>query len=226
MVFPTQTYNGENYWADLSFVPGGPSQPDGVATAAGGFTSPSTFVVAPDQIDIGRVTAIDPEDDDLTFEIVGGRARGLFELDPDSGELSFRNGPPGLLRANNLGPERTIDLVVRASDPSDNFVDKAVTIKVGGGSVSGPPGFIDLPDVARPDLVELRYSPTLTVPFSSQVGDRTRTVRTASATRDLPDFSLRRVRRLEPRSKAHRHPQGAQEATCVHFIRLLAPRSI
>ncbi len=165
-VFPTQTWHSENYWVDVSFepTPGAVAQNESLSPGAqvgptGYFSSSSNFVLNEEQAEVGRVTAIDPESEDLTFEIVGGRARGLLDLDPDTGELSFTNGPPGLTRANEVRAEMDFDVIVRASDPNGNFFDQTVNIHVGGGRDPGPPAFVDASDLARPDLLEVPLVP-------------------------------------------------------------------
>ena len=80
LVFPTQSYQASNYWTDVSFKPGaaGGTQP-GSAVASGSFVSSDDFVVAPDQIEVGRVVAVDPDDDDFLYSLVGGRSRAHYD---------------------------------------------------------------------------------------------------------------------------------------------------
>ena len=158
-VFPTQTYRGENYWADVTFEPGaiqsGAPLAGGELSATGYFSSTSNFILNEEQADVGRVTAVNPDGDKLTFEIVGGQARGLLDLDPDSGELVFKKGPPGLTQANEVRAEMDFEVIVRATDTDGNFIDQTIDIHVGGGRDPGPPTFVDASELARPDLLEV-----------------------------------------------------------------------
>jgi Ca2+-binding RTX toxin-like protein len=58
------------------------------------FTSPSTFTVAENETDVGQVTSFDPDTvGAATYSIVGGTHGALFDIDPTSGELSFKSAP-------------------------------------------------------------------------------------------------------------------------------------
>ncbi|SFQ24782.1 N,N-dimethylformamidase beta subunit family domain-containing protein, partial [Tranquillimonas alkanivorans] len=104
IVYPTQSYNATNYWVDVSFEPAPVqvSSIEGEIGPTGYFTSSPDFVVAPDQTYVGRVAAVDPDGDELRFEVLRGQGLGLVELDPESGELSLRKSAPGLARANEV----------------------------------------------------------------------------------------------------------------------------
>ncbi len=157
IVFPTQSYQASNYWADVSFEPAPvePTSPDGTLGPTGFFTSSPRFVVAPEQTYVGRVAAVDPEGDALKFEIVGGAGRGRLAIDAETGELRFKGGPPGRLPPSEVTPEKLFDIIVRASDGEDAPFDQRVIISVGGGDRPGPPGFVDDLDRGRPDFVEI-----------------------------------------------------------------------
>ncbi|MFK7869749.1 MAG: Ig-like domain-containing protein [Roseobacter sp.] len=51
------------------------------------------FDVAENTTAVGQVTATDPEGDDLTFEITGGADADLFDVDAETGEVTFIAAP-------------------------------------------------------------------------------------------------------------------------------------
>ena len=76
--------------------PGTTGSPPGLEPVATGFfASSDEFFVAPDQIEVGRVVAIDLDGDDFHFSLVGGRDRAFMTIDPDTGDLRFKTHPPG-----------------------------------------------------------------------------------------------------------------------------------
>ncbi|MEL7835162.1 IPT/TIG domain-containing protein [Fodinibius sp. N2] len=57
------------------------------------FTSRASFNVNENATDIGTLTANDPEGDAITLSISGGTDQDLFNLEEQSGELSFKTAP-------------------------------------------------------------------------------------------------------------------------------------
>ena len=80
-----------------------------------------TFVIDAD--------ATDPDGDDLTFEIVGGRDAEFFTIDPQTGELSFNNAPD-FENPQSGGNNNTYDVTIRVSDPSGASDTKPLWVKV------------------------------------------------------------------------------------------------
>jgi CshA-type fibril repeat protein len=173
VVFPTQSYQSSNYWVDVTFegntsallagsgsAAGTTSQPaaaggavnqaSAVGTAApsaqssaGYFTSSNNFVISADQLSIGRVTAVDPDGDPLTYKIVGGPAN-KFVLSKD-GKLYLHDLP------GKGNPK--FKLNIAANDPSGNEVARQqLTVAVAkirnpvspGGGPDKPPGFVNI----------------------------------------------------------------------------------
>ena len=141
VVFPTQSYQASNYWTDVSFKPGAAAgtQPTSMATD-GFFVSSDEFFVAPNQTEVGRVVAVDPDGDDFRFSLVGGRSRAHMTIDPDTGTLRFKTHPE-TIPPSEINPTKVFEVVVRASDGNDAHFDQHIEVRVGGGRAHGPPGF-------------------------------------------------------------------------------------
>ncbi|MEM9364626.1 MAG: cadherin domain-containing protein [Planctomycetota bacterium] len=86
---------------------------------------------------IGRVIATDPEDDDLTFQIIGGNQQANFTIDAETGDV--RVAPGVVFEADDLLPP-DLTLEVRASDQDDS-VDQVISLKL--NNVNEPPVFDD-----------------------------------------------------------------------------------
>lgn len=161
VVFPTQTYQASNYWTDVLFKPAASDGSQLVTAVASSFVSSDQFFVAPDQTEVGRVVAVDPEGDDFQYSLVGGRSRALMTIDADTGTLHFKTHP-GKIPPSEVNPTKLFEVVVRASDGHDAPIEQDITIRVGGGRFHGPPGFIDhdhrlpefveVPPIAHPDV--------------------------------------------------------------------------
>ena len=52
-------------------------------------TSTSAYTIAENVLSVGTITATDEDGDTLTFSITGGADSGKFEIDPNSGALTF-----------------------------------------------------------------------------------------------------------------------------------------
>ncbi len=122
--------------------------------ASGSFTSSDNFVVAPDQKDIGRVTAVADDGDDLKFSIVGGRDADLLKIDKKSGDLSFKKFP-GKIPPSEAGPNGEFEVIVGASDGDDTTFSQEIEIMVAGPGREGPPGFITPAFPGPPNFAEV-----------------------------------------------------------------------
>jgi hypothetical protein len=78
-------------------------------------------------------TATDPEGETAVFTVVGGANQGLFEID-GSGNLAFINAPDyeALVDTDNDGTSDPLEVVIRATDPTDAalFVEQTVSVTV------------------------------------------------------------------------------------------------
>ena len=140
-IFPTQTFQSSNYWVDVAFEAtprptGFFEQPPLSPTAE--FTSSSYLVAQEDTAAIARITAVDPEGDDLTFAIVGGRNARLFEIDEDSGLLSFATQEGGRL-PGQVRPGKEFEVTVSATDGGDPSFEQEVTVEVVSADRPGLP---------------------------------------------------------------------------------------
>jgi hypothetical protein len=110
--------------------------------------------VAPDQVEIGRVTAVADDGDDLRFSIVGGRDAKLVKIDKKTGDLSFKKFP-GKLAPNEAGTDGEFEVIVQASDGDDTTFQQEIDIAVAGPGRKGPPGFIPPVFPGPPDFVDV-----------------------------------------------------------------------
>ena len=82
------------------------------------FTSPDSFALDENTLEVGTVAATDPEGDAITYALVaGGADNGLFRIDTDTGALFFTTAPdweaPGAAAGGNV-----YEVLVGASDGS------------------------------------------------------------------------------------------------------------
>lgn len=73
--------------------------------------------------------ATDADGDTLTYEIVGGRDATFFDIDPDTGELTFKSGPD-YENPQSGGNNNTYDVTVKVSDGNGGSETKALWVKV------------------------------------------------------------------------------------------------
>ena len=79
-VMPSESYNGANYWVDITFDALNPpvnSAP--VITSAAALTSPENRLIA------GTITATDADGNPLTYSIAGGADAARFTIDARPG---------------------------------------------------------------------------------------------------------------------------------------------
>ena len=76
------------------------------------------------RVSLGTVSATDPENETLTYSLVGGNASGSFEIDAASGELFYVGSGE-----DHESGTTSFDLTVRASD-GDQSTDTTVTVSV------------------------------------------------------------------------------------------------
>ena len=84
------------------------------------------------------VTATDPEGDTPTFSITGGDDEALFEIDANSGELTFIT-PPDFENPSDVGADNIYDVEVTAEDGNGGLAAQNLAITVNG--VNEAPSF-------------------------------------------------------------------------------------
>ncbi|MES9991884.1 MAG: right-handed parallel beta-helix repeat-containing protein [Candidatus Thiodiazotropha sp.] len=91
-------------------------------------TSPDNFEVSENLLAVGSVTAIDPEQDPITYSIAGGADQALLSVDASTGSLTFITTPDFEAPVDANG-DNVYEIVVAASDPN-NSTTQPVTIQV------------------------------------------------------------------------------------------------
>jgi hypothetical protein len=88
------------------------------------FTSAPDFTVRENAVDVGHVSAVDPEGLAIAFSIAGGADAAKFAIDAATGALSFVSAPdfeaPGDADGDNL-----FEVIVRASDGTSETLQSA-----------------------------------------------------------------------------------------------------
>ncbi len=123
-LFPTQSYNNTNYWVDLTFE-ATPMAPNSGPV----FASGTAFSVNENQTLAATLSATDSEEDDLTFSIVGGADVSRFNLNANSGLLTFA-AAPDFETPTDVGADNVYDLIVAVTDGTNAPVEQAISISV------------------------------------------------------------------------------------------------
>lgn len=89
--------------------------------------------------DVKDVDATDADGDTITYSIVGGRDADFFEIDPATGELSFKSAPD-YENPQSGGNNNTYDVTIRADDGKGGKTDKDLWVKVKDVDEGGKPG--------------------------------------------------------------------------------------
>ena len=93
------------------------------------FTSPSQGFFSENGTGTAyTATANDPDNNTVSFALVGGADAGLFNINSTTGAVSFKTAPD-FENPDDAGRGNTYDIVVRASD-GENVTDQNVTITV------------------------------------------------------------------------------------------------
>ncbi|MCP3395145.1 DUF4082 domain-containing protein [Bradyrhizobium sp. CCGB12] len=87
-IFPTSTYNGSNYWVDVSFVPSGGSNQPPVANADSGYTTSQNTALT---IAAGTLLANDSDPNGGTLSITGvsGAVNGSVSFNSQTNTVTF-----------------------------------------------------------------------------------------------------------------------------------------
>ena len=135
--FPVSSFNGSNYWVDVTFAP---SDLDNQAPV---ITSDDTFQVAENGIIAANLTATDADGDEISFAIVGGADADLFRIDSQSGAVTFLFAPdfenPFDANGDNL-----YELVVSVGDNLGLPTEQAITVQVTDIATETDPGISTL----------------------------------------------------------------------------------
>jgi hypothetical protein len=123
LAFPDETYQGSNYWVDVTLDTNdvGPNTPPEIAS--GDFTVPEN------QTAVGTVTATDAENNAIVYAIAGGDDAAQFNINATSGALSFI-GAPDFEAPADTNTDNVYELTVSASDNIAPPVTKAIGVTV------------------------------------------------------------------------------------------------
>jgi Ca2+-binding RTX toxin-like protein len=93
------------------------------------FTSPSSFVVSENHTIVGSITAVDPEQDAISFALAGGADQSFFGIDAQTGVLSFVTGPD-FESPEDANKDNVYDLIVSAIDAQGAISQQTVHVGV------------------------------------------------------------------------------------------------
>ncbi|MEM6468595.1 MAG: PQQ-dependent sugar dehydrogenase, partial [Planctomycetota bacterium] len=137
------------------------------------FTSSSNVVVDENQVEVVRLTAVDPNDINLTFSVVGGVDGSLFETTGFGGEDLRFVTPPDFENPSDVDQDNVYQVDVAVSDGVDSTVlSMVVTVE---------------------DVVDTNAPPVFTSPSSVSVPENTTGVVTLTANdanQDVVTFSI------------------------------------
>jgi len=159
---PDSSWQGANYWVDLTFDPA-----DGASNHAPTITSPAVLTSPENRTSVGLVTASDVDGDAITYAISGGADAARFVIDARTGLLSFAEAPNFEL-PGDADHDNVYQVTVSASDGVAAPVTKALSIGVTDVDESGnvshvfgsgaAPGAVETADPADYEL-GMRFRP-------------------------------------------------------------------
>ncbi|MEL6304810.1 MAG: cadherin domain-containing protein [Bacteroidota bacterium] len=88
-----------------------------------------TFKVEETKLEIGEVSATDPENDPLTYSIAVN-ASELFVINAETGKITLAQGKTLDFEAFGEDEKAEYNITVQATDPGDNITQVAVTIEI------------------------------------------------------------------------------------------------
>ncbi len=93
-------------------------------------TSPNTFTIPETSNIVGNIIATDPNEEDvLTYSISGGADATFFEINPETGALSFKEAPD-FENPLDDGDNNIYDLEVTVTDQGDLTAQSAIAVTV------------------------------------------------------------------------------------------------
>ena len=93
------------------------------------FTSSPLANVPENQTSVTTVTATDADLDPLTFSLQGGADQALFNIDPNTGALTFL-APPDYENPSDVGTDNVYNVDVGVDDGNSGIVTQSLTITV------------------------------------------------------------------------------------------------
>ncbi len=123
------TCNVRGSWVDYKCLGAGDSAP---ANTPPVFTNlPADGIICVDENTrfVIDVNASDADGDAVSFQIIGGRDAAFFEIDPQTGELTFK-APPDYEAPSSGGGSNTYDVKIEVTDGNGGRDVKAMWIKV------------------------------------------------------------------------------------------------
>ena len=129
--FPNVSFQGENYWVDVTFNPADTSNNQLPVVTSG-----PAFSRSENQTVVGMVTATDPDGNALTYGIAGGADAGRFWINATTGLLSFLTAPD-YETPTDSGGNNIYDLTVSVSDGVAAPVTQAIQVTVTDVAESG-----------------------------------------------------------------------------------------
>ena len=121
--------NVKGCWVDYKCLGAGESAPPNTPPTFTNLPSDGIICVDENQGFVIDINASDDDGDALTYEIVGGRDASFFEIDADTGELTFKT-PPDYENPQSGGNSNTYDVTVKVSDGNGGTETKTLWVKV------------------------------------------------------------------------------------------------
>ena len=123
------TCNVRGNWVDFKCLGAGEKAPLNEPPTFTNVPSDGIICVDENTTFVIDLAADDADGDTLTYEIVGGRDAAFFDIDPQTGELTFK-GAPDYENPMSGGNSNTYDVTVKVSDGNGGSETKPLWIKV------------------------------------------------------------------------------------------------
>ncbi len=130
-VLPSSSFNGANYWVDVTYGIGVPGN------AAPVLTSPTAISMNENRSFVATLAATDANNDTLIYAIVGGADAALFSIDAQSGTLFFTTAPD-FENPTDAGADNVYDVIVSVTDRIADPVTASLQISVTDVDETGP----------------------------------------------------------------------------------------
>ena len=134
-----QTCNVKGCWVDFRCLGAGETAPANEAPTFTNLPENGIICVDENQTFVIDIAASDADGDTLTYSIVGGADAAAFEIDPATGELTFKAGPDYEAPTDGNG-NNVYDVTVKVSDGKGGEEIKPLWIKVKDVAESTPGG--------------------------------------------------------------------------------------
>jgi hypothetical protein len=132
-VFPQNSYLSSNYWVDVDFEAGAVGPNGSPAFTLTDFD----FQVNENQTQVASLAATDPDGDTFVFAIAGGADASAFNIDPNTGALTFAS-PPDFENPGDSNGDNIYDVIVSVADAFNPAVEQVATVTVADVDESGP----------------------------------------------------------------------------------------